>query len=188
MKKFAYTFLFLLALGGAFVGGMYFQYHLTVADYQDIYEHTMELSRAMLAALHRDDRPAAAPNEKKKDSSPTSYEDYMNLAEKQRNQGQCKTALLNYQKAQKLNSSSASPLAGMGWCHIDQERNPDALEAFGRAIDLDPGYGDAYIGMGEAYHYSGNDEFARKYYRRYLDRFPAGSQAAIARNFLETRK
>ncbi len=48
------------------------------------------------------------------------------------------------------------------------------------------GYGEAMIGMGEAYRKANRGPEALAAYREYLARFPSGAEASIARRWVDT--
>jgi len=73
-------------------------------------------------------------------------------------------------------------ISGLGWSMIDSNELSGAIHQFERAIDINARYEDAYIGLGAAERRLGNKRAALSAYERYLEKFPSGRSASIARH------
>jgi hypothetical protein len=58
------------------------------------------------------------------------------------------------------------------------------VASFRAALGISPRYGDALIGIAEAYRYQGMKEEALAAYEKYLEHHPSGSKATMARKFV----
>lgn len=77
--------------------------------------------------------------------------------------------------------ANVEAITGLGWSLLATGQAAAATAQFRKAISFNPGYGDAYIGLGKAERDVGNTDAALDAYQRYLDRFPGGPKASIAR-------
>lgn len=71
---------------------------------------------------------------------------------------------------------------GLGACAVDTEHYQAAVGHYQDALARQPAHPRALIGLGEAYKFQGNKELALKWYRAYLEKYPAGAEAPLARN------
>ena len=99
--------------------------------------------------------------------------------------GDCRTAVQYFEKALDSRPGGVEALTGIGYCFLDRKDYSKALLNFRAALGISPRYGEALIGMAEAFRYQGKKEEAAEYYRRYLERNPSGSKAAAAKRFLD---
>jgi len=99
--------------------------------------------------------------------------------------GDCRNATLYFEKALDSRPGGVEALTGIGYCFLDRKDYSKALLNFRAALGISPRYGEALIGMAEAFRYQGKKEEAAEYYRRYLERNPSGSKAAAAKRFLD---
>ncbi|HNT28754.1 MAG TPA: tetratricopeptide repeat protein, partial [bacterium] len=67
----------------------------------------------------------------------------------------------------------------------DAGNNDGAIGLFLQAIELDPADGDAYYGLGYAYHAKGQKDKARNYYQRALQSRLKEADKADIRSILE---
>jgi tetratricopeptide (TPR) repeat protein len=102
--------------------------------------------------------------------------------------GNCGTALPAYEQATALRPGDPRPRVGMGWCFVEMGGLDKALEQFKKAHALDPSHPESLIGLAEVYKEQGARAQAREYYQKYLDVAPHGSEAAVARNMLDSLK
>lgn len=72
-------------------------------------------------------------------------------------------------------------IIGLGWADLAANDHEAAVHQFNRALRTDPSAGEALIGIGRAERDRGRPAQALQAYREYLERFPDGSQASIAR-------
>ena len=89
-----------------------------------------------------------------------------------------------FERALDLRAGGAEALTGLGYCALDQRDWAGAISRFREPASH--GYGDAMMGMGDAYRGSGRSVEAIAAYREYLARSPNGSQARMARHAIET--
>jgi predicted Zn finger-like uncharacterized protein len=95
--------------------------------------------------------------------------------------GDCTTAMKFFEKALDARPSGVEALTGLGYCHMDRKEFPRAQASFRAALGISPRFGDAIIGLAEAYRYQSQNEKAVEYYQRYLEALPGGSKAEMAR-------
>ncbi len=88
-----------------------------------------------------------------------------------------------YQSALELRPGSSEANSGLGYVALAQGRASQAASLF-RAAALND-YGDAYIGLADAYRRMGRTEDAVTTYRRYLSSRPSGPHAGLARRQIE---
>lgn len=93
-----------------------------------------------------------------------------------------------YQKARELyhqsiqaGDATAENITGLGWALLGLGRVEEAAAQFNRAVFIDNGFEDAYIGLGKAERQRGRLKEALGVYDRYLARFPNGKKITIAR-------
>jgi tetratricopeptide (TPR) repeat protein len=90
-----------------------------------------------------------------------------------------------YERALGANPRGVEALTGLGYCDLDGERFMSALDHFKQALNVVPEYGEALIGLGEAYKVRGDKVHAVEYYRRYLKSQPGGPKASMAKKNLQ---
>ena len=95
-------------------------------------------------------------------------------------------AISLYRRAMDLQSSSPRPWLGLGWAYLDEGRSISAREAFQQAIALDGGFAEAHFGLAEALKNDGRGQEAIAEYRRYLSLSPAGADAPVAKNAIQS--
>jgi tetratricopeptide (TPR) repeat protein len=76
---------------------------------------------------------------------------------------------------------------GKGWAYLELAEFTLAARAFEQAL-RSGARGDAYIGLGTAYRRLNQREKARAQFRKYLDLYPDGEEAPVARTNLESLK
>lgn len=128
-------------------------------------------------------RPAAPPEV----TPPAeSYEQLVARADRLGENGHSREARKLYDRALEAEPGGIEAVTGIGYCEIDSEKYSAAVDQFKRALALRPGYGEALIGLAEAYKLRGDRTEAVKWYQAYLDKLPHGSKAALARNNLQS--
>ncbi|MBW1872674.1 MAG: tetratricopeptide repeat protein, partial [Deltaproteobacteria bacterium] len=135
-------------------------------------------------------KPEPEPEEKKpaEPGMPTSYQGWMTLANGLQQKGRTKKALTAYDAALELKAEDAAALTGKGLCFLDNGSNSAAINWFKRAIKSNSRYADAIMGLAESYKYQGNKLKAVVYYQRYVDAFPHGPEASVAKRNLKELK
>ncbi|HEX9105155.1 MAG TPA: tetratricopeptide repeat protein, partial [Polyangia bacterium] len=96
--------------------------------------------------------------------------------------GRAKEARKLYDKALSLKPSGLEAIMGLGYCDLDGEKFSSAVDHFKRALAMSPGYGDAIIGLAEAYKLRGDRHEALGWYKQYLSAQPNGPKATMAKN------
>ena len=71
---------------------------------------------------------------------------------------------------------------GLGYCDLDGEKFSSAVDHFKHALAMSPSYGDAIIGLAEAYKLRGDRHEALNWYKQYLTSQPNGPKATMAKN------
>jgi predicted Zn finger-like uncharacterized protein len=96
--------------------------------------------------------------------------------------GHAREARKLYEKALALQPSGLAAITGLGYCDLDGEKFSSAVDHFRHALSLQGSYGEALIGLAEAYKLRGDKREALNWYKQYLDKLPGGPKAAMARN------
>ncbi len=100
-------------------------------------------------------------------------------------------ALEFYDRALNVKPTLFDAVYGRGLALYDLGRTDDAIAAFKAALQLDHQhklFGEAMIGLAETYKRQKNNKEAVKYYREYLEMYPTGEQAAVARANVDALK
>jgi len=96
--------------------------------------------------------------------------------------GHAKEARKLYDRALSVRPSGLEAIMGLGYCDLDGEKFSSAVDHFKRALALSPSYGDAIIGLAEAYKLRGDRHEALTWYKQYLSSQPNGPKATMAKN------
>jgi predicted Zn finger-like uncharacterized protein len=95
--------------------------------------------------------------------------------------GDCAAAMPLYERALDVRPGGVEALTGLGYCHLDRKEFARAQASFRAALGISPRFGDAIIGLAEAYRFQGQNDQALEQYKRYLDTNPNGPKAEMAR-------
>jgi predicted Zn finger-like uncharacterized protein len=114
-----------------------------------------------------------------------SYDRLVTDADRLLENGATGRALRLYQRALKQQPHGAEALAGLGYVHLDRNRNDAAINAFRRALTVAP-FAPAMYGIGEAYRAAGDRRRALEAYQRYLATSPDGDDAPAARRQIKS--
>jgi predicted Zn finger-like uncharacterized protein len=128
---------------------------------------------------------AASGGTQKPESSGSGPADYGKLiaqADRLSENGRAKEARKLYEKALMAKPNALEAIMGLGYCDLDGEKFSSAVDQFKRAMAMSPGYGDAMIGLAEAYKLRGDRKEALSWYKQYLAAQPTGSKATMAKN------
>lgn len=128
--------------------------------------------------------PAAEPVVRK----PKDYDQLMAEAERLRARDKSEAALALFAKAAELKPNRAEPQSGGGFALLDLGKLADAEQAFKGALQVNPRFGPALIGMAESSKGLGKKEQAVEYYEKYLEVLPNGSEAKMAKSAIERLK
>src|SRR5262249_23358860 len=69
--------------------------------------------------------------------------------------GNCGEAMRWFEKALDTKPGGVEALTGLGYCHMDRKEFGRALSSFRAALGIAPRFGDAILGMAEAYRFQG---------------------------------
>jgi predicted Zn finger-like uncharacterized protein len=134
-------------------------------------DHTLEPN-----APSRPREPGLAP--------PTDYKSLVREADRLQENGHSKEARKVYERAIELDPRGVAALTGLGYCDLDAERFLQAVDRFNAALAVDPGAGDALVGLAESYKVRGQTQRAIDQYKKYLAAHPDGPKAQMARKNL----
>jgi predicted Zn finger-like uncharacterized protein len=117
-----------------------------------------------------------------------SFDFYLERADALRDAEKPQAALNWYGRAADLKPDSVEPLVGRGFALFDLGQLLPAEASFEQALRVNGKYGPAIMGMAEVLKAQGKKDEALKFYQRYLDEHPTGSEANVARNAIERLK
>src|SRR6185436_15990897 len=123
-----------------------------------------------------------APKKNVEEEAPTGgdYNKLVAQADRLSENGKSDQARKVYDRALTVNPQGVEALTGLGYCDLDGERFLAALDHFKQALSVVPEYGEALIGLAEAYKVRGDKAHAVEFYKRYLKSQPGGAKAAMA--------
>ena len=110
------------------------------------------------------------------------YDKIIAQADRMSENGHAKEARKLYDRALALRPNGLEAIMGLGYCDLDGEKFSSAVDHFKRALAMSPSYGDAIIGLAEAYKLRGDRHEALNWYQQYLTAQPNGPKAAMAKN------
>ena len=119
---------------------------------------------------------------------PKDFDQLMAEAERLRARDKSEAALALFAKAAELKPQRVEPQSGGGFALLDLGKLAEAEQAFKGALQVNPRYGPALIGMAESSKGLGKKEQAIEYYQKYLDVLPDGTEAKMARGAIERLK
>ena len=126
-------------------------------------------------------KTASTPNATNANVGRATYHRLITEADKHSEHGRTMRAIKLYDRALKAYPEGAEAILGMGFCELDLQRFSAAIRSFKKAMGLRPGYGEAMIGLAEAYKAMGSRRKALDYYRAYVQAHPGGSKASFAK-------
>jgi predicted Zn finger-like uncharacterized protein len=112
------------------------------------------------------------------------YDRLIAQADRMLENGANERALRVYERALVVRPDAPEALTGIGYVHLDKNRNGTAIEFFTRASAASP-FAPALFGLGQAYRAAGDPVRARQTYQRYLALYPTGSDAPAAERQLQ---
>jgi tetratricopeptide (TPR) repeat protein len=95
-------------------------------------------------------------------------------------------AVKYYKKAVDLGLTDTLALYNYGACLINLGDNDQAKAVFEKLIGLDPGYADAYYQMGIIYVGRSDNARAKEFLKKFVELDPGNSNAAVAKEILQT--
>lgn len=111
------------------------------------------------------------------------YSWYIRQGDELRRGGNHAEARQHYQRALELRPGSTEATTGLGYVELMSGQVAASIPLFRSAVRSD--YGDAYMGLGDAYRRLGRLDEARRVYETYLRSQPSGVHAGRARRLLE---
>ena len=112
------------------------------------------------------------------------FDEWMALAERDRQHARTRSALDAYDRAIALDGSRAEAYLGQGRAFLELGDARSAIGAFRRALMVNSRYSVAEFWLGEAYRRAGQPSEAAAAYQRYLGEAPEGAEAPRAREAL----
>ena len=116
---------------------------------------------------------------------PADYDAIVTMADDQAMRGDCRGAVLLYERALLARPNGVTALVGLAYCHLDRGDAGAAVRYFRAALAISPRYEDALFGMAEALARNGDKSQAAHFYRRYLEFHPRGTKASGAKKQLQ---
>lgn len=123
----------------------------------------------------------SAGEEAKESGAGGSVESTLAEAHNALERGRANEARRLFHKVIDRDGQNSDAITGLGWALLNLGRADSAAAQFKKALHHNPSFGDAYIGLGHANRELGRPKKALDAYQDYLDRFPGGSKASIAR-------
>ncbi len=111
---------------------------------------------------------------------PKTFDQLMAEGERLRARDKSAAALAVFAKAAEMKPNRVEPQSSGGFALLDLGKMADAEQAFKGALQVNPRYGPALIGMAEASKGLGKKAQAIEYYEKYLEVLPNGSEAKMA--------
>ena len=129
--------------------------------------------RSLASAFQDLNEPALAVRslEKALYRNPEDVESWFLLGDIYRSEGDLNSAAESYKKIVNMtqgDSSTRDALIKLGSVYIDLERFRDALDAYQKAVQMDPDSIQARYGLGKVYYQSGNKDLAAQEWKRAL--------------------
>jgi predicted Zn finger-like uncharacterized protein len=116
------------------------------------------------------------------------FDEWMALADRERDQARTREALDAYDRAVAVDGSRPEAYVGQGRAQLELGDPRAAIAAFRRALMVNSRYSVAEFWLGEAYRKVGQPTQAADAYGRYLEAAPEGAEAARAREALNALK
>lgn len=136
------------------------------------------------AATGADDAGAARhhPDE---EAGPRDYRRLVDEGDRYQTEGRNVQARERFRQALALRANGTEALTGMGYVALDQRELSTAASYFRQALSTNRRYPEALIGLGETYASQGQYQQAVDTYNEYLQYFPSGPHANLARRQIE---
>ncbi len=113
---------------------------------------------------------------------------WISQGDRLRDKERAEAALDAYGKALDINPENVEALTGQGLCFLDMAKPLQAEPVLEHALKLNPRYAPAIMGLAESFRFQGKKEKAISMYQRYLDTFPNGPEAGVARANIDRLK
>jgi tetratricopeptide (TPR) repeat protein len=132
--------------------------------------------------------PAAPARPRAAEPRAHTFDEWMGVADREREQARTRAALDAYDRAIALDGSRPEAYVGQGRAHLELGDPRSAIASFRRALMVNSRYSVAEFWLGEAYRTVGQPTQAAGAYGRYLEAAPEGAEAARAREALNALK
>ncbi len=127
--------------------------------------------------------------EKPDKPAPKKSADYwIGQGDRLRDKERAEAALDAYGKALDISPENVEALTGKGLCFLDMAKPLQAEPVLEHALKLNPRYAPAIMGLAESYRFQGKKDSAIGMYQKYLDAFPNGPEAGVAKANIERLK
>lgn len=113
-----------------------------------------------------------------------SFDGLLARADRLRQSDRPRRALPLYEEALKMDPHDPDALCGMGWAYLDLGKVAAATATFLDVVKHNPRFSDAHLGLGESYRARDMKRDSVKHYRRYLELFPSGPEATVAKRWI----
>lgn len=106
---------------------------------------------------------------------------WISLADRYRDRDRPEDAMAAYSKALEQQPKNIEALTGKGLCYLDMAKPHLAEPILKQAVSLNGRYAPALMGLAEAYRLQQKKDEALVLYQRYLEQFPNGAEAGVAK-------
>ncbi|MBL8952143.1 MAG: zinc-ribbon domain-containing protein [Myxococcaceae bacterium] len=121
--------------------------------------------------------------------APKKSADYwISQGDRLRDKERAEAALDAYGKALDVSPENVEALTGKGLCFLDMAKPLQAEPVLEHALKVNPRYAPAIMGLAESYRFQGKKDSAIGMYQKYLDTFPNGPEAGVAKANIERLK
>ena len=114
-----------------------------------------------------------------------SYDELIAKASRLQQIDRAKEAIRLFEQAIGVDRTRPEAYAGAGWCYIDLEDIKAAVKNFNLALEWQPNFADAYMGLGETYHADDKNDLALKNYKKYVGLVPNGPETPVAKRMIK---
>ncbi len=119
------------------------------------------------------------------EAGPRDYRRLVDEGDRYQTEGRNAQARERFRQALTLRPNGTEALTGMGYVALDQRELSTAASYFRQALGTNRRYPEALIGLGETYASQGQYQQAVDIYNEYLQYFPSGPHANLARRQVE---
>jgi predicted Zn finger-like uncharacterized protein len=124
----------------------------------------------------------------KKPAGCKSADCFISQGDRLRDRERAEAALDAYGKALDLKPDNVEALTGKGLCYLDMAKPALAEPMLEQALKMNPRYAPAIMGLAESYRFQGKKDAAVAMYQKYLDSFPNGPEAGVAKSNIDRLK
>ena len=113
------------------------------------------------------------------------YDELIAKASRLQQIDRAKEAIRLFEQAIGVDRTRPEAYSGAGWCYIDLEDINAAVKSFNIALEWQPNFADAYMGLGETYHADDRNDLALKNYKKYVGLVPNGPETPVAKRMIK---